>query len=90
MSDRLNASEMSAPTESPAPNKSKLVTEADNSNSDGADQAGETDRFMAERKDMLASMNKDDDKDKVQLKPMGPLAASSTVVNLLLATGPFS
>ena len=26
----------------------------------------------------------------VQLQPMGPMAASSTVVNLLLATGPFS
>ena len=27
---------------------------------------------------------------KVNLKPMGPIAASSTLVNLLLATGPFT
>lgn len=29
-------------------------------------------------------------KGKVQLQPMSPLAASATVVNLLLATGPFT
>ena len=31
-----------------------------------------------------------ENKGKVKLKPMSPLAASSTVVNLLLATGPFT
>jgi len=30
------------------------------------------------------------DRNKVKLLPMSPLAASATVVNLLLATGPFS
>jgi hypothetical protein len=32
----------------------------------------------------------DNDNGKVKLNPMTPLAASSTVINLLLATGPFS
>ena len=31
-----------------------------------------------------------DDKNMVVLQPMSPLVASATVVNLLLATGPFS
>jgi preprotein translocase subunit Sec61beta len=32
----------------------------------------------------------DSESGKVKLNPMTPLAASSTVINLLLATGPFS
>lgn len=42
---------------------------------------------------MLQNINDSDqskDENKVVLNPIGPLAASSTVVNLLLATGPFS
>ena len=34
--------------------------------------------------------NQPNNEGKVQLKPMGPIAASSTLVNLLLATGPFT
>ena len=48
---------------------------------------------MEQRGNMLADINATEAKNeegKVQLIPMGPLAASSTVVNLLLATGPFS
>ena len=60
-------------------------------NKDWGDDDPKADQFMANRKEMLQSQaNGGDDKNKVQLKPMGPLAASSTVVNLLLATGPFS
>ena len=60
----------------------------------------DTDRFFEERNDMLAK-NKvaggpgdqspgSYQKGMVTLKPMSQLTASSTVVNLLLATGPFS
>ena len=51
---------------------------------------------MESRADMLKSMEQtkegggEGDANKVKLNPMGPLAASSTVVNLLLATGPFT
>ena len=48
---------------------------------------------MAERSNMLSN-NKvagaNNDKGMVTLQPMSPMAASSTVVNLLLATGPFA
>jgi len=48
---------------------------------------------MAERSNMLSN-NKvagaANDKGMVVLQPMSPMAASSTVVNLLLATGPFA
>ena len=55
-----------------------------------------TQQFMEDRGRMLASrdealsQSQKDDPNKVTLKPMTPLSASSTVVNLLLATGPFS
>jgi len=39
--------------------------------------------------DFVQQFEEQDDK-KVKLNPMTPLAASSTVINLLLATGPFS
>ena len=47
---------------------------------------------MQQRANMLSQNNngRDGNENKVTLKPMGPLAASSTVVNLLLATGPFT
>ena len=40
--------------------------------------------------DQFNKRNEIQNQGKVKLKPMSPLAASSTVVNLLLATGPFS
>ncbi len=53
----------------------------------------DTQQFMAERSNMLSN-NKvagaANDKGMVVLQPMSPMAASSTVVNLLLATGPFA
>ena len=65
------------------------VSEADNlmSKSDP-----DTVQFMAQRNEMLLNQNAEPgaEENKVQLNPIGPLAASSTVVNLLLATGPFS
>lgn len=48
---------------------------------------------MQERGAMLNNMKdgaQSNPKGLVQLTPMSPLVASSTVVNLLLATGPFS
>ena len=68
----------------------KLVHEAE-----AAEPGSDPDavQFINDRSTMLSNQVKkanEDDKNKVQLKPMGPLAASSTVVNLLLATGPFS
>ena len=48
---------------------------------------------MQERNNMLKAQGQVSDeakKDMVKLTPMTPLTASSTVVNLLLATGPFS
>lgn len=58
----------------------------------------DTEVFFQERGKMLDKNRVDGDNDggggenenKVLLKPMTPLTASSTVVNLLLATGPFS
>ena len=67
-----------------------MVTEADNLVSQTDPDAS---KFMDQRNDMLRNINaseSDEDKNKVQLQPMGPFAASSTVVNLLLATGPFA
>ena len=58
---------------------------------DGGDPS--TEQFMNERSTMLAN-NKvaadENSKGMVTLQPMSPLQASSTVVNLLLATGPFA
>lgn len=59
----------------------------------GSETDPDAKQFMEQRGNMLADINATEAKDeegKVQLIPMGPLAASSTVVNLLLATGPFS
>ncbi len=53
----------------------------------------DTQQFMAQRSNMLSN-NKvagaANDNSMVVLQPMSPMAASSTVVNLLLATGPFA
>jgi hypothetical protein len=60
----------------------------------GSSEDSETHQFMAERNEMLENAKvgaaEANNKGLVQLKPMTPLAASSTVVNLLLATGPFA
>ena len=78
-----NVSRASAPT--PPPEENMNFTEPDNT----------TNQFFDDRSKMLAA-NKvangggKDDKGMVQLSPMSQLQASSTIVNLLLATGPFA
>ena len=72
-----------------ATSASPFVEEADqNPHDESAEQ------FMEKRGTMLAQVReegvKKDDKNMVTLQPMSPLAASATVVNLLLATGPFA
>jgi hypothetical protein len=79
-------------SDAPEFGEGKLVTEADN-------LVGQSDtdpdalKFISDRGDMLQKINESDqskDENKVVLNPISPLAASSTIVNLLLATGPFS
>lgn len=73
--------------EAPEFGEGKLVSEADalvrQSDPDAV-------KFIQERKDMMNQKDEKDEGNKVHLTPISPLAASSTVVNLLLATGPFS
>ena len=58
---------------------------------DQADGVGLTERGLAPiPTDQYIRRDDIENKGKVKLKPMSPLAASSTVVNLLLATGPFT
>jgi len=67
-----------------SPNASRIGTGT-------ADSHGDDERLL--KRDAQFSTGKvgeTDDKNKVTLNPMTQLAASSTVVNLLLATGPFS
>ena len=84
-----NVSRASVPT--PPPERD-MFTEADNSAN-----ADESNKFFQDRANMLAQQKVGgeggggkDDKGMVKLNPMSQLQASSTVVNLLLATGPFS
>lgn len=80
-------------TDVPEFGEGKLVSEADNLMvAPGTDPDAQ--KFMDQRSNMLDNIKdggkEDEDKDKVLLIPMSPLAASATVSNLLLATGPFA
>ena len=83
------ASRASIPT--PPPEGNDVFTEPDAS----ANQS-DTDRFFNQRGNMLAQQKiaeegkGSNDSNMVKLSPMSQLSASSTIVNLLLATGPFS
>mmetsp|Transcript_5101 Transcript_5101/g.6254 ORF Transcript_5101/g.6254 Transcript_5101/m.6254 type:complete len:338 (+) Transcript_5101:52-1065(+) len=83
-----NSTDMAAPSR-----EDHTFTEADNGGRGGPT---DTQHFFDQRGKMLDqnrvadSSNGKNDKGLVQLQPMSQLAASSTIVNLLLATGPFS
>jgi len=69
-----------------------LVEEADNSQDNEPFIDGNNEPFIDGNNhiDYNVPGRKKIDKNMVQLKPMSPFVASATVVNLLLATGPFS
>ena len=79
------ASRASAPT--PPPEDNMNFTEPDKSTTQFFDERG---KMLAANKVGVNNSGKDDDKGMVTLAPMSQLQASSTIVNLLLATGPFA